>query len=292
MLRLILSLPLLTLATLMTLSTTAQAGDRGLHNDTRKTFTPPEQMRSADWSDPVEMQRSWARALVRVPTGKNRSRKLTTAKLPGWKAKAVYPAVVYMHGCAGIWPGTHERVKFLANSGFVVVAPASLARLKYPQSCDPRTHQGGMYRPTLTMRKYDAGYAIERVKALPFVDPDWVVLMGLSQGGWTTSTFRPRNARQRVAARVAEGITCHAGWKEYVGITARRDEPVLTLVGVGDPWYQNKWTRGTCTKYINRANGSRSVVYDSGRLATVHELLDHRQPRAEVLEFLKTVLAH
>ena len=270
-------------------SSGALANDRGLHNDT-KQFTPPEAMTSSDWSNPNEMHRTWQRAVVRVPTGKNRSRKLTTAKLPGWKAKATYPAVVYMHGCTGIWPGTHDRVKFLADLGFVVVAPASLARAKYPQSCDPNTHRGGMYRPTLKMRQFDAGYAIEQVKKLPFVDKDRVVLMGLSQGGWTTTTFRPKNANQRVAARVAEGLPCHAGWKEYTGINTRRDEPILVLYGLLDPWYQNEWSKGTCTRFINPANGSKSVVYNSGRLAKTHELLDYRQPRAEVAAFLKSVL--
>ena len=272
------------------ITSNASASDRGLHNDT-KNFTPPEAMSRSDWSNPTEMHRAWQHALVRVPTGKNRSRKLTTAKLPGWNARARYPAIVYLHGCSGIWSGTHNRVKFLADNGFVVVAPASMARAKYPQSCDPKTQQGGMYRPTLQMRQYDAGYAIEQVKKLPFVDKEKVVLVGLSEGGWATTTFRPQNTQQSVAARVAEGVTCHAGWSEFKGINTRQDEPILTLVAAGDPWYQNQWTRGSCTKYIVRSNGSKSVVYNSGRLATVHELLDHREPKAEVLSFLRSALS-
>ena len=67
------------------ITSNASASDRGLHNDT-KNFTPPEAMSRSDWSNPTEMHRAWQHALVRVPTGKNRSRKLTTAKLPGWNA--------------------------------------------------------------------------------------------------------------------------------------------------------------------------------------------------------------
>ncbi len=37
-----------------------------------------------------------------------------------------------------------------------------------------------MYRGTLRMRQYDAGYAIEKAKALSWVDSNNVFLVGLS----------------------------------------------------------------------------------------------------------------
>ena len=272
------------LITIMVLCTQAQAQDRGLGNASKK-FTDPSQISTADLSDPNEMHRTWLSAIARVPTGNRRSRKVTTSKLVGWSPKtdAKLPAVVYLHGCTGIWQGSHRRVKMMADLGFVVVAPASFARQKYAQSCDHKTHEGGMYRNTLRMRQNDAAYAVQQVRKLPFVDANRIIIMGLSQGGVTTATLRPQPGE---VARIIEGWTCHAGWSEYKGMNARSSTPVLSLVGANDPWFQTKWTHGHCGRYLRTSNGSRSVVYTSGRLATTHELLDESQPKKEVVRFL------
>ncbi|MEM7733927.1 MAG: dienelactone hydrolase family protein [Pseudomonadota bacterium] len=266
------------------LGSAAQAQDRGLGNAT-KAFTDPSQISNSDISDPNEMHRAWVAAIVRVPTGKSRSKKLTTSRLLGWSPQtdAKLPAVIYLHGCSGIWQGTHRRVQFMANLGFVVVAPASFARQKYPQSCDVQTNTGGMYRNTLKIRQNDAVYALRQARRLPFIDPSRIVIMGSSEGGITTATLRPQ---QGEAARIIEGWTCQAGWGEYKGMNASASTPVLALVGANDPWFQDRWTRGNCTRNLRANNGSRSVVYTSGRLAAVHELLDHAQPRQEVVNFL------
>ena len=52
--------------------------------------------------------------------------------------KGVWPAVIYMHCCAGIWPGTKGRINFLARNEYAALAPASFARKKYPRSSDVR----------------------------------------------------------------------------------------------------------------------------------------------------------
>lgn len=124
------------------------------------------------------------------------------------------PAVIYMHGCAGIWSGTHYRMKLMADLGFLVVAPASFAREKYAQSCDPKTHTGKPFRSVLSLRQNDAAFAIQQVRNLPYVDQDTVIPMGLSQGGNTASTYQARSAGTKVTHRTIEGWTCHAGWPD------------------------------------------------------------------------------
>ena len=130
----------------------------GLHNST-KVFTAPSHMRPSDWSDSAEMERAWQAALVRIPKSGGGYVSTTIAEFEegGISPEGVWPTVIYMHGCTGIWSGTKTRINFLARNGYAVVAPASFARLKYPQSCRPDTHQGGLYRPTFKMRQYDAG---------------------------------------------------------------------------------------------------------------------------------------
>jgi dienelactone hydrolase len=266
------------------------AQQQGIGNPT-KTFTDPSQMTGLEASDSAEIARSWDAAIVRVPTQAGKSKTSSIAALAGdIDAGRTYPTVIYMHGCSGVWQGTRDRIKFYADNGFLVIAPVSFARLKYPKSCDVATNRGGLYRGTLAMRQKDAGYAIEMARKFPFVDESKIVLAGLSQGAITTVTFRAENAQQKTAARVAEGWTCNAGWPEYKGVNAGADEPVLTLVGKNDPWFQNEWTKGDCTKSLNKKNGSKSVVYSDGELAWRHDLLGLLAPQQEVLTFLEAQL--
>ena len=278
----------LAIVTLLLFSGSVQSG---LHNST-KVFTDPSEMQKSDWSDPAEMERAWQAALVRIPKSGGSYVSTTIAKLQerSTPPKGVWPTVIYMHGCAGIWPGTKTRITFLARNGYAAIAPASLARQKYPQSCRPATHEGGLYRPTLRMRKNDAGYAIAKAKTLPWVDKDNVFLMGLSQGGITTATFFSMRPEHSLRARIVEGWTCHAGWSEYHGIKAPDTKPVLTLVGAKDPWFQAPWNKGDCGPFLNMSNGSRSVVYSTGRLSTRHELLEAPEVQSTVLEFLNDSL--
>lgn len=261
----------------------------GLHNLSRPAFTDPARMRASDFSNPQEMQRTWDRAIVWVPAGPNKARRTTMQTLirQYQSSGQRFPTAIYLHGCSGLWSGSSLRMKFLAQNGFLVIAPASMARKKYPQSCDPATHSGGLYRQSVTLRQYDAGHAIERARALPFVDGDNMVLIGLSEGGITTATFKPRNPRQRVKARVIEGWTCHAGWPEQAGIRAPASEPVLALVGVDDPWFQAPYLRGHCGVFMNRRNGSASIVFRDGPLAAEHEPLKYKAVQKQVLTFLR-----
>ena len=279
------------LASLVALSALAGCAGTGtgtaLHNST-KAFTPSSEMKRSDWSDPAEMERTWLAARVRIPKPDGGYVRTTMEGLSsGARTIAgTWPTVIYLHGCTGVWSGTYTRIDFLARNGYAVIAPVSFARQKYPRSCNPAGHQGGLYRPTLYMRENDAGYAIAQAKALPWVDADNVFLMGLSEGGITTATFFSPSPEQSVRARVVEGWTCHSGWAEYAGINAPDGEPVLTLVGSGDPWFQDQWTKGDCTKFVDPSNGSRSVVYSSGYLSTRHELLESKAVQDTVLEFL------
>ena len=245
----------------------AMALSTGLHNSTR-TFTPVFEMTSKDWNDPVEMERVWQAALVRIPKPGGGYTATTVKELHvhDLEGSKKFPAVIYMHGCSGIWKGTYTRINFLAANGYAVIAPPSLARKKYPKPCAPEHLQAGFYRDILKMRQFDAGYAIENAKTLPWVDADRVFLMGLSEGAISVATFRSKARDASVKARIVEGWTCQSTvWGEYRGIKAPADEPVLTLLGSNDPWFQNPYTRGDCTGFVNRHNGSKSVVYREGR---------------------------
>ncbi len=258
----------------------------GNHN---KVFTPASKMSESDWLDASELKRTWEAALVRIPrlNGSYSSYTMNNVPKHSTKISRTFPTIIYLHGCAGVWAGTHIRLNFLAKSGYAVIAPVSFARAKYPQSCDSASAKGGMYRGTLSMRQNDAGYAISNAKKLKWVDKNNIFLMGHSQGGITTATFKSKDEAKSVNARVIEGWTCHAGWAEYKGINAPANEPVLALVAKNDPWFQNAWNRGNCGVYMNKHNGSRSIVLSEGVLNARHELLEDRNLQKKVLEFLQ-----
>jgi dienelactone hydrolase len=270
---------------------TAVSQDEGLHNSSKR-FSAPADLTWKHWDDPEELDRTWRAAIVRVPDGPGRSRQVTTEDLAqqatGIEGKL--PTVIYLHGCSGIWPGTHRRIKFLADNGFLVIAPASLARDVYPRSCNVETREGGLFRGTVVLRRNDAGHAIERARQISLVDGGNIALVGFSEGALVTVNFEAQNSRQTVRARVAEGWTCHAPWREYHGVNAPETEPVLTLVGERDPWYQDQYTRGDCAPFLNAANGSRSIVYRDGALAEEHGLLEFEAARQAVLGFLESKL--
>ncbi len=135
--------------------------------------------------------------MVRIPNGAGKYVSTTINKLDKEKFEKhiKHPTVIYFHGCAGVWEGTYTRINYLAKNGYAVIAPVSFARKKYPKSCNVVTKQGGLYRGTLKIRQFDAGFAIEHAKLIPWVDPDNVFLMGLSRGGITTATFSSKSAQ-------------------------------------------------------------------------------------------------
>lgn len=272
--------------------TMSEAQIRTLNNDGKK-FVDSSAIEQSDLADRNEVARVWASSPVYIPKSSRGIRKTTTAKLSRVAAKEgrKYPVILYLHGCPGLYQFDLTRAKMIARQGYIVVALVSFARLKYAKSCDQKTLQGGFYRDVLKMRQFDVGYALERLHDIPVVDASNIALFGLSEGGNLAATFKARNKKQRVKARVIEGWTCHAGWPEWSGMNADKGEYVLSLLGANDPWFVGKpWVQGDCGRFMNKANGSRSIIYRSGQLSDQHALLGFRQPRDEAFSFLGTYL--
>lgn len=249
-----------------------------------KVFVANENISPADWSNPQELKRTWDHALVRIPASDQNYISAYMQELD-YTADKKFPTVIYLHGCSGVWEGTHTRINILAKAGFAVIAPQSFARKKYARSCDPAKNQGGMYRNTLAMRQNDARYALEYAKSLSWVDADNLFLMGLSEGAITTATLQLKD--MILSARVIEGWTCHAGWQEYSGLNTTIHEPVLSLVGLKDPWFQASYLQGDCGVFMSKNNRSRSIVYKQAPLKYQHELMENTGVQKTVLDFLR-----
>ncbi len=247
-------------------------------------------------TDPAELDRTWLGGRMYIPAvpgqaggvggfGRIDAMDRPIAKLG--KAPQ-YPAIVYMHGCAGRGVADRTTGEFLAKAGYIVVQPDSFARAYKPKSCDPRTRRGGLHRDAVAWRRAEAAHAIKRVKAWPFIDKRNVFLMGFSQGGITAATYDG----EAVRGRIIEGWTCHAGWPDTDGLAAGADQPVLALLAKRDPWFiKLPSTHGHCGQRMNASNGSASHVF-TGPYGNKHHLVAYPDVQKLVLDFLDKHRAH
>ena len=204
-------------------------------------------------TDPAQLGPTWEQALVAVPGPDGQTRRIPTAELPAYlAANPARPIVVYAHGCSGLGRMGRTASRLYSAHGYVFVAPDSFARPVKPVSCAPARLQGGLPRAVLGWRHAEIDHALTRLRGLSRAP---VVLAGHSEGGIAVATYRG----QPVTARVIEGWGCHAGWPEYRGLNAPTREPVLSLVGAGDPWFQHPALQGDCGAFMD--GNDQSIVF-------------------------------
>ena len=261
------------------------------HNST-KVFTNNTDMYEKSFRAKEEVNLPWINALVRIPLGNGDIYRGSMNDLNGNEdfLKGKFKTIIYMHGCAGHWSGTAKRIDFYAKNGYAVIAPPSMARRKYAQSCDTSIPRGGLYRSVLKIRQIDAENTILRAKELDWTDNRNIFLVGLSEGGITAATYYPKNVDSSVNGRVIEGWTCNAGWEEYKGLNTPYNEPVLSLVAKYDPWFQAEYLKGHCGQFMNSNPLSKSVIVDDGtQLSKGHGLMHDSEIKKITLEFLKRI---
>lgn len=196
--------------------------------------------------------------------------------------------IVYLHGCDGIGSHGARTADWLADAGYLVLAPDSFARVHKPLSCDPSRLAGGLHREVLGWRQAEADRALRGALGLPGVDATRLVLMGFSEGAIATATYRG----VPLAARVLEGWTCRAAWPEYAGLAAEPQEAVLALSGQNDPWFRDSALSGDCAEAIGPDGNRRRVLVfrPPHAAASHHDVLWNLDARRELLEFLSTAL--
>ncbi len=231
--------------------------------------------------NPDELSRTLQSAIVYLPNGSGKSRQSRFSELPAYlDAHPRVGIVIYAHGCVGITHIDHNAGKFLAAEGYVFIAPDGFARKIKPASCRPLLQKGGLHREVLTWRHAEIDHALRHIRMLAgSANP--VALVGHSEGGITVATLRTIPVR----ARVIEGWTCNAGWPEYNGINAPASEPVLSLVGENDRWFQHPDLRGNCEAFMDQ--NDRSIVFRKPDvLHNNHWLTSKKRVRRIVAGFL------
>jgi dienelactone hydrolase len=238
----------------------------------------------------AELDRTWRNAAVFAPASSSTGyERLGTTELetyaPGQKSRPI-GLILYAHGCDGLTEISKGTGRFLAQAGYLMVAPDSFARITKPLSCNPARHIGGLHREVLQWRQDELRYAVDRIATLAALRGIPIVLMGHSEGAIAVATVADLPA----AARIVEGWTCHAGWSEYEGSAAPLIQPVLALVGESDPWFEAPVLHGDCGAYL-KGPRQRSVVYRApDYLAGKHWLSSDPAVQATILDFLNSVL--
>jgi len=150
-----------------------------------------------------------------------------------------FPAVVWMHSCAGVVRGARhveDWTRRLLKMGYVVAIPDSFTERGYPSGVC-----GNGALVTAETRAGDAWHALRSLETRADVVAEHIGLMGFSHGGWTVLAAMDEGVAARVrgdarhgfAAAVAFYPECAAGfWTRAYQATA----PLLILSGELDDW--------------------------------------------------------
>ena len=263
-------------------------------NNSNKTFTSSINITKDDWISPEELNKVWLNSYISFKTQDVKVKILMKEFVKSnFSLDNKKNIVIFAHGCSGTVSITHNRIDFLVDNGYVVIAPQSFARKKYARSCDPMIHRGGMYREILSMRHEDIRHVVRNVRRFDWVNTGQVILMGHSEGGIIAATYVSNSKDDYVDMRIIEGWTCRSqgpyGWFEYHGLKSKKETPVLALVSKLDPWFQKEWSKGDCGKFLKNKK-SKSYVFDSDYIKRSHQPLNFKEVQNITIKFMKNNL--
>ena len=176
------------------------------------------------------------------------------------------PAVLYLHGCAGISYEAWVYTQLLVEEGYAVFIPDSFEREGGRLPCS----QWGSLQYRVSQRTEEAKYALTRILELDWVDQEKIVLMGFSEGGNTVDNW----SQSGFAAHIIIGSAC-----TLVGGSpaAPPDVPVLAIVGSNDEFRPGL----SCNVYRTICGSSSIVIQGAG-----HAIAEYPETQEAILTFL------
>jgi dienelactone hydrolase len=191
-----------------------------------------------------------------------------------------YPAVIYLHGCTGIFP-QHDIgwAKFLASNNIVVVMPDSMARPNRKSNCDP-TIKGGTnkFPQAYEYRQQEISYAKDQILKSEWWDGKNLFLMGHSEGGIATA----QSSHNGFSGIIISGWTCtQRNAPNFDGIYSSKDIPVLAIAFLDDAWRKDKAAEGRCAE---KADGRNLTQIDL--VGSEHNTYENKKAREAAIEFI------
>jgi dienelactone hydrolase len=153
-----------------------------------------------------------------------------------------FPAIVQLHGCAGLGapfkanPAGSRWIGQLVEWGYVVLVVDSFSTRNVREACTPASFFAFSTFLILT-RALDAFGGLQYLSHLPYVDRSRVAMLGFSMGGWTALTAA--SERPTELFDNPDGLKFKAAVAFYPictfteGIMA---VPTLILIGASDDW--------------------------------------------------------
>ncbi len=206
-----------------------------------------------------------------------------------------FPVVVFNHGRAPAATRSAPvrwRMPVLARywtrRGFAVVVPTRIGYGEPGQTVDPEASGAcatANFRPVLDNMSAQIARAVEFARALPWVDRDRVVLVGVSYGGFATIAATARDIPGVVAAvnfvgglggnpQVRPGAPCQAQRVATLAAEfgARSRVPMLWLYADNDTYWGKEWPRRWFDAFT-RAGGQAQMARFAGVGEEGHKLM-------------------
>ncbi len=157
-------------------------------------------------------------------------------RIQGYLAKPAgagpFPAVVGLHGCAGMHDTTKQRLADdLVAWGYVLLLVDSYATRGIEHACTSTALK------TFVTRRTDAFGALLFLARQTFIDPQRVAMVGFSAGAWVTLSAAEPNSVElfdlpgdlQIRAAAAFYPPCKMAWRRPV-------IPTLIFIGAVDDW--------------------------------------------------------
>ena len=215
---------------------------------------------------PAPTADAWAASLQRVELESASQRLISGALIPGDRIQGhlakpdgagPFPAVVGLHGCAGMHDTTKQKLADgLVARGYVVLLVDSYATRGIDHACTSTAFA------TFLRRRPDAYGALVFLARQTFVDPNRVAAVGFSAGGWITLSVAEPNAFElfappsnlRFRAAAAFNPPCRQA-------RARPGIPTLILIGDLDDWTPAEHCSDAIAGWGNEGPPIELVVY-------------------------------
>lgn len=212
---------------------------------------------------------TWLKGIVTIPGGGCLNRTIgdeDTRKdclIPGPKnAKGKVPAVLFLHGCAGINQRQYAVMELFTKNGYATFMTDGLAHPDRSESCTGRNY---VTAPHID----EINYALSEFSKIPWIDQKRLVLAGFSAGGITAAEYQDYDFAFK--ARVILGWSCQGGMTPTAVLV-----PFLNLVGKNDD--ETRWGAKLCSPsgdgtVVKLVSSGHDVSEDNASLAIIRDFL-------------------
>lgn len=165
-----------------------------------------------------------------------------------------FPALVILHGCAGVGKNHHLWMKRVNDWGYVGLIVDSFPPRNVSNKCASPNRGRGKYDD----RVADAYGALLHLQSLSYVDPDRIALIGFSHGGGTALRVVSAATPARFAIGPEVRFKAAVAYYPYCEAFAPFYAPLLILAGAQDEWTPAQ----RCLSLLegSQADGERTAI--------------------------------